>query len=116
MKKQKIDFDFSKWGQEGISVEYKGNRVQTLHQHPNENAYQYYYGVDCFNNFFVTYLSQLDLIMYQEIKPREIWVNEQEGGGFHYSKVFSSKEGAESQKLPFVIRTVKFREVLDDEQ
>lgn len=111
MKKQ-IEFDFFKWGQEGISVEIEGVKVLGLHQNPT-NTYDYY-GIDSKGLTFIR--NKIELRMYQEIKPREIWVNEQEGGVFHYSKVFSSKAEAESQKLPFVIRSVKFREVLDDEQ
>lgn len=110
MKKQ-IEFDFGKWVQEGISVKSWDDSVVALHKHPNKE--DLYYGISEHGCFICT---PKELTMYQEEKPREIWVNEQESAGFHYSKVFSSKEEAESQKLPFVIRTVKFREVQDNEQ
>lgn len=114
MKKVKIEFDFSKWGQEGISVQKDQCEVIQLHKHKIEGRV---YGlVKVGFSFNIFECNEDKVIIYQEIKPREIWVNEQESAGFHYSKVFSSKAEAESQKLPFVIRTVKFREVFDDEQ
>ena len=109
MKKQ-IEFDFSKWGQEGISVK---TDMEVLNLYKNDILNNFYYGIDI--NGVVFSLPEKHLKMYQETKPREIWVNEQQDAIFHYSKVFASKKEAESQKLPFVIRTIKFREVEDEQ-
>ena len=51
--------------------------------------------------------------MYQEIKPREIWVNEYPQW---LGKAYKEKDEAESRKSNNYIKTIKFREVLDDEQ
>lgn len=69
MKKQ-IDFDFDKWGQEGISVEI--DRVKVLKMHQN-NILGLIYGIDSLGLVFNR--KAKDLIMYEEVKPWEFWVN-----------------------------------------
>jgi len=68
MKKQ-IDFDFAKWGQEGISVEYNRKTILTLHINPFNN--EYYYGIINENLAFIA--PATPLTMFEEVKPREFW-------------------------------------------
>ena len=111
MKKQQIPFDFTKWGQEGISVESSDFIVHTLHLHPHnkDNCYGIAHNGDAFN-FHVGWLR-----MYQEIKPREIWVNEYSTG---FGIMHFTEEAAIQQrdKARTFVKLVKFREVLEDEQ
>lgn len=109
MKEVVIDFDFSKFGQEDITCKSGGLYIHTLHEHPHNK--DHYYGIAANGSEFRTHVNFIT--MYQEMKPREIWINEQENAGFHYSKVFSSKAEAEAQKLPFVTRTLKFVEAIE---
>lgn len=110
MKKVKIDFDFSKWGQEGISVYHYNTKVLTLHKHFNHGEY-YYYGISETNLFGC---ASKHLFMYQEIKPREIWVNEYPT---HLAEfVYTSKEQAVIGSADNTTKQIKFMEVLDDEQ
>ena len=111
MKKVKIDFDFSKWGQEGISVYHYNTKVLTLHKHFNPDE-DYYYGISE-TNLFGT--SSKHLYMYQEIKPREIWVNEYPNNLRAYV-FWDTKEDAETKLLNYTtpLKTIKFREVLDE--
>ena len=114
MKKQQIEFDFSKWGQEGISVKLpSSNHAVTLHKSPlGDNSY---YGISTDNYTF--HISEKNIKMYQEAKPREIWVNEYPEN--KTTNVFwDTKEEAEPKLLNYAtpIRTIKFREVFDDEQ
>lgn len=109
MKKQ-IEFDFSKWGQEGITVNSGESQMITLHQNPNHPTY--YYGLDLSSNACSYHKSKLT--MYQEVKPREIWVNEYKHklGETCYSTI----QGASKGSAVGCLRQVKFREVLDNEQ
>lgn len=111
MKKVKIDFDFEKWGQEGISVIIQSEDIIKLHQNPIKNIW--FYGLFKNGNNFVCLYT--DLTMYQEVKPREIWVNE-----FHdtlSAVIHTNKKSAISCKdFDGYNKSVKFREVLDDEQ
>lgn len=116
MKKVKIDFDFSKWGQRDVDTTLKGHTIQTLHKHPNAKVNECFYGIDGFGHAFKTYLNSGELEMYQEIKPREIWVNEYQTIGCTNSCIYQSEEEAIKNKSRNYIRTIKFREVLDDEQ
>ena len=112
MKKQKIPFDFSKFGQEGISVDYLEESVIALHKHPNEE--DLYYGI-FENGCFIGLPNELK--MYQEIKPREIWVNEYTNGLSATCMWYDSeKEAAECKSATHYVKSIKFREVLDDEQ
>lgn len=111
MKKVKIDFDFSKWGQKGISVMSGKYRMLTLHKHPIVE--RDYYGMDYDCDFH----TGDGFIMYQEVEPREVWINEFEYGlsnVYWFSRTL--EEALESKILNGYKRTVKFREVLDDEQ
>jgi hypothetical protein len=69
MKKQ-IDFDFTKWGQEGVSVECYKEEILSLHINPKSSNYYYgmVNGTTCFN------VTKSYLTMYEEVKPREFWV------------------------------------------
>jgi hypothetical protein len=49
--------------------------------------------------------------MYQEVKPREIWVNEYDNG-YKYG-IYASIEEAKSHAGNGLIRQVKFIEVID---
>ena len=112
MKRQQIDFDFSKWGQEGISVILPSrNHAVTLHKSPlGDNSY---YGIS--NDTYTFHVNVNNLKMYEEIKPREIWVNEYSTGfGIMH---FTEKDAIQQRdKARTFVKLVKFREVLDDEQ
>lgn len=109
MKKQQIPFDFSKWGQDGITCVFEDSPILTLHL--NLRNQLNYYGITESGTPFHTYVSSIK--MYQEIKPREIWVNEYPR---HFGNTYNTKEEAEKYKTSSCVRTIKFREVLDDEQ
>jgi hypothetical protein len=54
--------------------------------------------------------------MYQEVKPREIWVNEYDNGfkyGIYKYGIYASIEAAKSHAGNGLIRQVKFIEVID---
>lgn len=111
MKKQQIEFDFSKWGQEGISVQKDQCEVIQLHKHKIEGRV---YGlVKVGFSFNIFECNEDKVIMYQEIIPREIWVNEYPT---KLGRCYDTKELAENMKSLDYIRTIKFIEVLDDEQ
>lgn len=85
--------------------------VHTLHLHPHNK--DHYYGIA--HNGLTFRVHVFSLTMYQEIKPREIWVNEYPSG-FRNSAVHVSKVSAELDSGGSCLRQIKFREVLDDEQ
>lgn len=111
MKKVKIDFDFSKWGQEGISVIIDSKNVFVIHKNPIKTTW--YYGL--YENGFAFFCLVGDITMYQEIKPREIWVNEYPNNQRAYV-FWDTKEDAETKLLNCAtpLRTIKFREVLEE--
>jgi hypothetical protein len=103
MKKQ-IEFDFAKWGQDGISVEWYGQKVLSMHINPTSSAYYYgmVNGTTCFNT------TQSNLTMFEEVNPREFWVNVyNNGNGYCYNSQSIAK-----QALADNGQTIKVREVL----
>lgn len=111
MKKQQIPFDFSKWGQEGISVDdICGRLVIRLYENPIKDEF---YGIAHDGSVFA--LPKEKFTMYQEIKHREIWVNEYSTG---LGVMHFTEEAAIQQrdKARTFVKLVKFREVLEDEQ
>jgi len=112
MKKQ-IEFDFAKWGQEGISVTVNGKNVITLHKNPNHA--NYFYGMTgptlMFNN------SGPCFTMFEEVKPREFWVNvyENRSVGIYETEQSAIEAFNSSRKYAPKIngQTIKVREVLD---
>lgn len=107
--KKRIEFDFSKWGQEWISVTIHSEDIIILHQNPINN--NWFYGV--YKNGMNFVCLDTDLEMYQETKPREIWVNEYKDG---YTTSHQTKENALRLAGADCLRTIKFREVEDGEQ
>lgn len=108
--KKEIEFDFAKWGQEGISVETNGTPVITLHVNPHCNSY--FYGMlgptYMFNNAISTFK------MFEEVKPREFWVNEYEDGSF--GQAWLDKEEADKSRIggiDGVAKLIKLVEVID---
>jgi len=72
--KEQIEFDFSKWGQPGITVQFKGSNglgFLKLHQHPiNKDGY---YGLTTNGHPFSSDVKNLQ--MYYEQIPREVYIN-----------------------------------------
>ncbi len=93
MKKTEIDFDFAKWGQEGISVIIQTKSIITLYQ--NSVITNRFYGLFEDGGAFVAL--DLDIHMFEEVKPREFWVNEYDDGSFGVARI--SKEEAESRRV-----------------
>lgn len=104
---KKIEFDFSKWGQEGISVYNETDKMVTLHKNPISN--DLYYGID---EEGYTYSGLIiKFTMYEEVKPREIWVNEYKTG--LTSNVFHDTREKASKVQANWLRQVKFIEVIE---
>lgn len=110
MKKINIEFDFEKFGQEGVTAFIDGVEIISAHKFPFDYPDRYY-GIDQRGMTYDRHKSKL--VMYQEIKPREIWVNEYPAG--FTGSVHLSKEKAISCRIASFTTTIKFREVLDDE-
>lgn len=109
MKKQ-IDFDFEKFGQKGVTAFIDGVEIETIHKFPVGYPDRYY-GIDVRGMTYDRHKSRIK--MYQEIKPREWWLNEYENRvGQPYD---SQSEGYKNRAGGFK-RQIKVREVLDDEQ
>ena len=104
MKKQ-IEFDFSKWGQEGISVETDTYNMATLHKNPINNLY---YGVD--EDGDLNSGKATEFKMYEEVKPQEFWVNVY-GDAYSYT-FYHSKEQAQ-EYLAKGGKTIKLVEVIE---
>jgi hypothetical protein len=106
IKRVKIPFNFELWGKENISVDdIMGRLVVKLHENPIKDEF---YGIAHDGSTFALPVNKLT--MYQEVKPREIWVNEYSdlriGGA--YSSIEKAKHCG-----PNAIRQVKFIEVLE---
>lgn len=111
MKKQ-IEFDFEKWGQDGISVYIDDVQMATLHKNPF--MLNSYYGISAKNGEDIMWCNNsttYTIKMYQEVKPREIWVNEYKNGLGSFS--YLSKEDARKCSASNCIRQVKFIEVIE---
>jgi len=109
--KKQIPFNFELWGTERISVTESDLEILTVHLNPLNNAY---YGL-CKNGASFWNLSKRDLIMYQEVKPREVWMNESTEFGLNISSVYFSKENAKANER-YKSRQVKFIEVINEEE
>ena len=107
--KKQIPFNFELWGTEGISVDdIMGRLVIKLHENPIRDDF---YGIVHDGSPFAC--KDINLIMYQEVKPREIWVNEYTIGlsNTHYpTKELATKYAANTSTE---IRQVKFIEIID---
>ena len=102
--KTEIEFDFNRFGEDGISVEVNGAKIATLHKHTLiPDAYYGIYDSSSFNAFC---LYGNNFKMFHEVKPREIWLNGEIKRGFCYS----SKEDAINNGA---LNAIKFVEVLD---
>jgi len=110
MKKQ-IDFDFSKWGQPGITVTFGGTNVkmQTLHQHPTDK--DNYYGITESGSALRSDVDRLT--MYYEQIPREFYMSIYDNGatGCLYN---TFDECFAKRNVHVKGRVVKVREVLDE--
>lgn len=105
MKKQ-IEFDFAKWGQEGISVFDKDNNISVCTLHTSPFVLNTYYGL--LDNERPYHLSGTDLTMFEEVKPREFWVNITPKG---YLYLYNDSKTAEENSVNYG-KTIKVREVL----
>lgn len=111
--KKEIDFDFEKFGQEGVEAFIDGVRILTTHKFPSGYPDRYY-GIDVRGMTYDRHKSKL--VMIEEIKPREIWVNEYPTTSYKNSCIYESKEAAFIGSGKTANIQTKFREVLDDEQ
>jgi hypothetical protein len=113
-KKREIEFDFAKWGQDGVIIlTDKGNEMLTFHKKPKSDSL--FYGVDEYG-----YLQSGDKTafkMFEDIKPREFWMNLYSNGMI---AILDSKEQADDVGRSFIfvnpdkrVETIKVREVLD---
>jgi hypothetical protein len=104
--KREITFDFAKWGQEGI-VAYTRLEFQIVTLFENPLKKDEYYGVSEQGNVFC--LESKNINMFEEVKPREFWVNVYSNdSGYCYAT-----EGIARQALADNGQTIKVREVLD---
>jgi len=106
--KKEIEFDFAKWGQEGISVEINGAKIATLHKHtliPDA-----YYGIFDSSSFNTFCLYGNNFKMFEEVKPREFWVNITNKDNIYIYNDFAS---ADAQCGDWTVETIKVREVIE---
>jgi hypothetical protein len=111
--KREIEFNFAKWGQDGVVVQSEnGHFVFDMHHNKISN---YYYGYYENGDLFSTINTALR--MYEEVKPREFWMNLYSNGMI---AILDSKEQAEDVGRSFVfvnpdkrVETIKVIEVLD---
>ncbi len=103
--KKEIEFDFTKWGQDGISVDdTMGRLVIKLHENPIKDEF---YGITHDGSTFAMHKNKF--IMFQEVKPREFWVNIHK----HGTPVFYYTEETAKSFATDNVTTIKVREVLD---
>lgn len=106
--KREIIFDFSKWGQEGISVETDTYNMVTLHKNPINNLF---YGVD--EDGDLNSGKATEFKMYEEVKPREFWVNvysDKTSQFIHFSKQEASIAKSDTHNF---VKTIKLVEVIE---
>lgn len=110
--KEQIEFDFSKWGQPGITVEIVNIKynIATLHQIPNNT--DRFYGVYTNGQTFDWHKDFL--FMYYEQIPREFYINVYPGNRFQntvsgaYTNYDQAKSNCNSNG-----KTTTFREVIE---
>jgi hypothetical protein len=102
--KKEIEFDFAKWGQEGISIYGDKTKMLTFHKNPTNDLF---YGVD--EDGYLICDKQPEFKMFEEIKPREFWGNVYDNGNF----VIHPTQERALQCLEKSGETIKVREVLD---
>lgn len=122
MKKQ-IEFDHTLLGKEGISVQTREgheaevfvskNRLNIGSDYPifavvNDSVYRHTINGKNWKN---KTQDNHDLIMYQEVEPRVIWVNIYPNNERYYHL---KKEDAEQNKRSDCVETVKFIEVIEE--
>jgi len=110
MKKQ-IEFDFAKWGQKGISIKY--NKIHDVSA-IMKSSIQYLYVIEYIGYFSLgkknlACADRCDLVMYEEVKPREFWVNVYEDG---FSFLYDRKAEA-YLCLDIGGKTIKLVEVIE---
>lgn len=109
MKKQ-IDFDFAKWGQEGISIKYnKIHDVVAIMKSTLQFTYVIEHRIDNSLGVKAIHTDKCDLTMFEEVKPREFWVNVY-GDGFSF--LYDTKSEA-IQCLDIGGKTIKLVEVIE---
>jgi hypothetical protein len=123
--KKEIEFDFAKWGQEGvITLDNKGNAVLNLWA-ISKPTNEWIYIVEIDNNRMPFYLNKNGanmhsgciIKMFEEVKPREFWVNIYQGGSINIYESELNARGAYESSMRFAPKikgeTIKVREVLD---
>jgi hypothetical protein len=111
--KREIEFNFAKWGQDGVVVQSENSHfVAEMHLNKISGTYYGYYE----NGMYFTTINTA-LRMYEEVKPREFWMNLYSNG---LIAILDSKEQADDVGRSFVfvnpdkrVETIKVREVLD---
>jgi len=114
--KKEIEFDFAKWGQEGItaSTEMGDNVLNIIKLKYPRNGYTYIVEIECKTPFLIkednSNLMYGKITMFEEVKPREFWVNISKKGN-----VYIYKDGIEAGASTgaWDTETIKVREVLD---
>jgi hypothetical protein len=104
--KKEIEFDFAKWGQEGISVKSDGLIAVAMHQN---NIKGLIYGID--SKGIVFHREAKDFTMFEEVKPREYYMNVYKDGSC--GRGWTLKHQATDLQAEDVLETIKVREVLD---
>lgn len=105
--KEQIEFDFSKWGQPGITVEIVNIKynIATLHQIPNNT--DRFYGVYTNGQTFDWHKDFL--FMYYEQIPREFYINVYQMDSM---SVYNTIDKAKMHCTEFG-KTIKVREVIE---
>jgi len=116
MKKQ-IEFDFAKWGQEGISVEKNYNEVVSMMKAADGVTLCCEIKINNGTSTQLAFVSRCNLTMLEEVKPREFYVNVYENFSCNiYKHQEEAEVGLSRSKIntPSVKgETIKVREILE---
>lgn len=123
--KKEIEFDFAKWGQEGvIALDQNGNDVLNIWKLAKPKN-EWIYLIEVNNNEMPFFLNKFGknehaetkIKMFEEVKPREFWVNVYESGSMW---VHNTHEIAIKQFENTIVntphskgQTIKVREVIE---
>lgn len=112
--RKEIPFNFELWGKEdNIMILFGQFEVANIMKSTTDDVFCVEYKhLDGSNR--LAFISQNDLTMYQEVKPREIYLNEFEGR-FQGRTYYPSKGDANDNVSFGGTRQVKFIEVLEEE-